>query len=63
MERGVPVFGCSSQLLLNEFFDSSNPPNRNGCDGVEEEKNREKNGENSGSLILLPVDCLNLSSC
>ena len=30
--------------------------------GVFEEE-EEKNGKNSGSLTLLPVDCLNLSSC
>ena len=53
------VFMCSRQLLLNKFFDLRSHFIRKGCDKEEEKWKREKNGEKSSPLTLLPVDNLN----
>ena len=51
-------FGYSRQLSLYKFFDPRSYSMRKGCDGEEVEK-EEENGENSGQLLPLPVNCLN----
>ena len=56
------VIGCSRQLLPNKCFDPSTPSMRKVDDG-EKKKTREKNGENSGPLTLLPVDRLTATDC
>ena len=55
------VIGHSNQLLLNRFFDPSTPSKRKVDAGEKKkkEREREKNGENSGPLTSLPVDRLN----
>ena len=47
----INVFGRSTQLLLNRFFDPSTPFMRKVCNGGEKRgkrKKREKNDENCG---------------